>query len=76
MNDRIKRLARQAGMESEYIDDTEGVIWWLATKDLEKFAELIVRDCCKTMVDLEIKYPSNLVAKEIKTQYGLKDQKW
>ena len=40
MNERIKALAKQAGMEPE-----DGVVWWVGDGDLEKFAELIVRKC-------------------------------
>jgi hypothetical protein len=43
MNPRIQELAKQVGMEPE--EETEGIIWWLSNSDLEKFAELIVRQC-------------------------------
>lgn len=39
MNERIKALAEQVGMEPE--EETEGIIWWLSNSDLEKFVELI-----------------------------------
>ena len=41
MNERIKKLAEQAGMEPE-----DGAIWWVGDGDLEKFAELIIAECC------------------------------
>lgn len=49
MNKRIKALAVQAGMEPEELDDNEGIIWWLGNSDLEKFADLIVRDSCRIL---------------------------
>ena len=41
MNEQIKKLAEQAGMEPE-----DGAIWWVGDGDLEKFAELIIAECC------------------------------
>ena len=43
MNERIKELAEQA---TSYIDPSanDGVCWYF---DKEKFAELIVRECCE-----------------------------
>ena len=38
----------------------------------EKFAELIIKNCCKMMVDLEIKYAVNLTVREIKQHFGIK----
>jgi len=42
MNERIKKLAEQAGMEPE-----DGAIWWVGDGDLEKFADLIVKKCAE-----------------------------
>jgi hypothetical protein len=46
MNDRIKELAEQAGLE---FDDDLALepepIYYTTQKDLEKFAQLIVREC-------------------------------
>lgn len=39
MNERIRELAEQVGMEPD--EETEGTIWWLSNSDLEKFVELI-----------------------------------
>jgi hypothetical protein len=41
MNDRIRELAEQAGLNAPYGSDHEG----LRDFDYKKFAELIVRDC-------------------------------
>lgn len=51
MNERIKKLAEQAGMEPE-----DGVVWWASDEDLEKFADLIVRECAELSTD----YPGNV----------------
>lgn len=44
MNPQVQELAAQCGMESDVLDENEGIIWWLGNSDLEKFAELIVRE--------------------------------
>jgi hypothetical protein len=45
MNERIKKLAKQAGMEPE-----DGVVWWVSDEDLQKFANLIALECAKIAV--------------------------
>ena len=49
MNERIKELAEQAGLE---FDDDLALepepIYYTTQKDLEKFAELIVQECIDT----------------------------
>jgi len=67
MNERIKQLAEQAEdwadnqnfYESDYRDYL-----------MEKFAELIVNECCEMMLDMETKYPANLTVREIKKHFG------
>ena len=47
MNDRIKELAEQAGIEFD--DDfplEPETIYYLKLSDFEKFGELIVKECC------------------------------
>jgi len=46
MNERIKQLAEKAGLEfdGEMVLEPEP-IYYTSQKDLEKFAELIVREC-------------------------------
>ena len=42
MNEKLKEIVKQAGVFYSYQDDV-----WLATNgDFERFAELIVRECC------------------------------
>lgn len=50
MNERIRELARQAGLISEQ-DDEEN--WQEYINDVEKFAELIVRECVKSTISLQ-----------------------
>ena len=53
MNERIRKLAEQAGIEFD--DDfplEPGTIYYLKLSDFEKFAELIVRECLAICEDL------------------------
>lgn len=53
MNDRIRKLAEQAGIEFD--DDfplEPETIYYLKLSDFEKFAELIVRECLAICEDL------------------------
>ncbi len=43
MNERIKELYKQAARQDYFPRDTEEV--YMSAKDLEKFAELIVKEC-------------------------------
>ena len=49
MNERIKELAEQAGLEFDDFDDDLALepepIYFITQKELERFAELIVREC-------------------------------
>jgi hypothetical protein len=53
MNERIKQLAKQAGLE---FDDDEALefgkqIYYVTTEDMEKFAELIIQECMDVALD-------------------------
>jgi hypothetical protein len=69
MNERIEKLAKQAGFSKDKYDlywdedaNAEGV-------DLEKFAELIVRECINTAVTTEIEGNNNAMLRgEIATR--------
>jgi hypothetical protein len=70
MNERIKELllkvVHMQGEDGEYLPS-------LVTEEhIEKFAELIIKKCCKMMIDLEIKYPANLTVRDIKEHFGVK----
>ena len=67
MNERIRLLAEQArlgrGPEKIHISENGVVIFYL--NELEKFAELIVRECCDVLYDNELGgYQVNHVLKE------------
>ena len=52
MNERIKELAEQAGLEFDNDLALEPEpIYYTTQKDLEKFAELIVAECTKILAD-------------------------
>jgi hypothetical protein len=52
MNERIRELAEQAGLEfdDDLVLEPEA-IYYTTQKDLEKFAELIVRECIDAVYD-------------------------
>ena len=58
MNERIEKLVRQA--DACYIPRYD--MWQMDTETLEKFAELIVRECVKVMYDnaIERKVPPDI----------------
>jgi hypothetical protein len=64
MNKQIKELALQAGGSHYHTVNSQ---------QLEKFAELLINECCKIMIDLEIKYPANLTVREIKKHFGVEE---
>lgn len=70
MNERIKELILKAGFPkfAEMYVVTDG-------KELEKFAELIVRECCSIVRD-EVQYigdfdKADLVVNEVKKRFGV-----
>ena len=62
MNERIVELAKQCASEDHLA---------IYGGNYAKFAELIVRECCQMMLDLEVKYPANLTVREIKKHFGV-----
>ena len=50
MNERIKELLKQAG-GIQHDEDGDELTAFLVGKDLEKFAELIVKECAKVCRD-------------------------
>ena len=63
MADKFERIAEQASFNI-YKSDL-----WQGTG--RRFAELIVRECCEKMIELESKYPANLTVREIKKHFGV-----
>ena len=71
MNERIRELAEQAGLEfdDDLVLEPEA-IYYTTQKDLEKFAELIVRECCDIFVELRTR-PADLAVKDVKKHFGV-----
>ena len=69
MNDRIKLLAELSKRHKTILVD--GLMQSVLLIDPEKFAELIVNECCQMMIDMETKYPANLTVREIKKHFGV-----
>ena len=74
MNKQIEELERQAFDAVWDLDkDLIGPGMHFRPNGFEKkFAELIVRECCKMMIALEPEYPGNLTVQEIKKHFGVK----
>jgi hypothetical protein len=73
MNKKIKKLAIKAGlseMPSKYPDMAD--LYKGADFELEKFAELIVRECCNIFVELRTR-PADLAALDVKKHFGIKE---
>jgi hypothetical protein len=70
MNERIKQLALQAGIYNlELTDETE---YWI----LEKFAELIVKECADIAYDYDapkMSGPGMIIAGRIETHFGVEE---
>jgi len=54
MNERIRQLAEQAGVPKEY-SFVEGATVWKTDPSIERFAELIVRECVKQCTEISLK---------------------
>lgn len=68
MNERIRELAIQSGLNAPYGSDHEG----LRDFDYEKFAELIVRQCALTAGLMELEGRKNIGA-QILDNFGIKE---
>ena len=75
MNERIKELAEQA--TNEVMRNTPS---FLVTNDMwkEKFAELIVRECCDVLQNEDIRYSGygynqGFLHKKIKQHFGVEE---
>jgi hypothetical protein len=68
MNDKIKELVKQAIVD---VKDEFGN-WIGSDFDKEKFAELIVRECCDIFVELRTR-PADLAVKDVKKHFGVEE---
>ena len=72
MNERIKQLAEQAGLE---FDDDEALefgkqIYYVTKEDMEKFAELIVRECIDAAEEAQADF---YIVHNIKSRFGVEE---
>ena len=68
MNKRIKELIKKAG-GIQHDEDGDELTPILIGKDLEKFAELIIKECINTVVNTEIEGNNNAMLRgEIATR--------
>jgi hypothetical protein len=68
MNERIRELAEQAGLNAPYGSDHEG----LRDFDYKKFAELIVRECAGVGYDASYYECAMNVSNKILEHFGVK----
>jgi len=71
MNERIQKLVGMA------LDKAVPYTWHNldhneVEKVMEKFAELIVRECCDVFVELRTR-PADLAVKDVKKHFGIKE---
>lgn len=69
MNERIMELAIQAGFENGHQDRDGRSL----SSELEKFAELIVKECCEISDEAERTDQPVLASKFIKAHFGLEE---
>ena len=74
MNERIRELAQQAGLKIEYqmINPPKPFQILGSTEQFEKFAELIVKECCDIFVELRTR-PADLAVKDVKKHFGVEE---
>ena len=68
MNERIRELAEQAGISLSQKDFS--YYWVESAEDMEKFAELIVRECAK-VADIADKNKCEWIGGNILTHFGV-----
>ena len=76
MNERIKLLAEQAGLE---FDDDLALepepIYYTTQTDLAKFAQLIVQECAKVILETPVKYTEidimHIIRDNVKEHFGV-----
>jgi hypothetical protein len=75
MNEQILELAHQAGFISKKHNGDDwrwGYIDPELKEKLEKFAELIVQECCDIFVELRTR-PADLAVLDVKKQFGVEE---
>ena len=83
MNERIKELTTQAGGEFWQRIDSDGILWKEAyvtfdpPQSLEKFAELIVRECANAIINdgrlNDVRSAANGCVRTIREHFGVEE---
>jgi len=75
MNERIKQLAEQAGLRfTQLMSNPMVPIVDGKETDLEKFAELIVRECAETIQDfVDHRFPASEYPVRLKRYFGVEE---
>ena len=76
MNERIKELAEQAGISLSQKDYS--YYWVESAEDIEKFAELIVRECMGLCYRIDTEYEghkvkSTVIASKVAEHFGVEE---
>jgi tagatose-1,6-bisphosphate aldolase len=71
MNKRIKKLAADARGQMVVLTTVDDEQWRQHEEFVEKFAELIVQECCDIFVELRTR-PADLAAVDVKNHFGVK----
>ena len=64
-------------MHEMYLEAQKSVVFLSNSREskeriaAERFAEAIIKECCRMMIELEVKYPANLTTKKIKEEFGI-----
>jgi len=77
MNERIKELAEQAGVEfDESFSSEPETIYYLGLSHFEKFAELIVRECADVAKETRWAVPPSQeqIARGIQQHFGVENE--
>ena len=78
MNERIKELAIEAGLQQRVWNSLgKELPMWQEDPDnpgLDKFAELIVRECAELVLDSSVEYATRpQIAEELKQHFGVEE---
>jgi len=71
MNERISEIWDQAAKASALLRSGENS-WETQKAFIEKFAELIVQECCDIFVELRTR-PADLAVKDVKKHFGVEE---
>jgi tagatose-1,6-bisphosphate aldolase len=71
MNKRIKKLAADVRGQMVVLTTVDDEQWRQHEEFVEKFAELIVQECCDIFVELRTR-PADLAAVDVKNHFGVK----